>query len=1438
MKNSLRLSTVLLILLLAFQNLYAQNDLCENAITLTPEIDVTWFGNSTTGTFSGATIGSPAPTCAPNSSQDVWYKFVASATLMTVSLQSSNQNHGIQVFEGSCSGPIMGCLNLQANQTADFASDDFVIGNTYYVRVFNSTNSNPLDYEFEISILQPPPPVNDLCENAMIEEPCSGTCAPLFGTFHGATITNPSTSCAPNALQDVWVKFKADHENNLIIAFANSSSGLDIALEIYEGSCTGPLIACVNNTLGGTAEQYRATNFVINQTYFIRVLNANAAVSSGNFSLAVWYNYFPVNDLSTSAELITPNPSSCNMGTFLRTSSSTSIVTCGATANLDVWYKFVPSTPGMTVFLQPVTGLNHGLQILEGSPTGNSIACVNANASGSHEVFTFNNYSVGQTYYIRVFNVGSGHNFSFEICITNNLPPTNDDCPNATVLTPSYTTTDNTRGYFNFSTLSTTSPSCAVNASQDVWYQFNATTTTMSVLLSRSEQIDIGFQIFQGNCNGSIMGCINTDFDIMQSTNFGEITLNNFVVGQTYFVRVFNASGTTIPSTFHITLLAYPTPANDFCTNAVLLTPSQAGGEVAQGELNGSTINSSSPSCTGTAMGDVWYKFVATTPITTISLYSFVSGFNLGYELFQSTCAGQSLYCSNNTVDGLLPILTVGQTYYVRVFNTNSTLTSFSYYFINLVSNPPPINDLCTEAINITPTPICTAVSGSLSGATLSGSNSTCLLNSNQDLWYKFTAVTPTMTINLYESPWSTDINQAIELYEANCNGQPIACGSTNSSSTIQELIYTNFTIGQTYYFRILSANTNLINSVFSVCVTYVPPPTNDLCESAVQITPQTTWSEEYGTLFNSTISTATPTCSPHSSQDVWYSFVATNTILKINLQVYNATNYGIEVFQENCSGNSIACVVNNPQTTFDGFTFNNYTIGQTYYIRVFNTAIISTNFGFNLCIIDYPVPSNDLCSNATSLTPSNSCTTTTGIFAGSTLSSIANCTAGVTQDVWYQFVATHATMSVVLAAHPEIDLGMEVKADSCNGISLGCLNENPINSLEKFNSNSLTVGQTYFIRVFHLNPSIPASTFEIFIQELDASPNDSYQNATVLAISPSCNAISGNFIGSSLCSPPSFCNEGALQDVWYEFVATTPLTQILVSPDNDLDLGLEIFNDVSGMWMYPIQCLNSATAGAEEQSDMNNLTVGQKYWIRVLNLNNSSSSDFEICVQEHQIPLNDSCENATNLIANTIPTENNATLNAATILGSLPTCTVNNYASCDVWFTFTANHSTMTVSMPPTNNLYAGLAIYPNGCDTNEISCANYVDMQGTNELTLDNYVVGNTYFLRVFGESGYTITPTFKVYITSPTLNLQEYALPSIALFPSPTRDNLYINIPENQNLEVSRCSITNALGQNLFNSTLNNQKVDVSGFSAGVYQVLLETNQGNWIGKFIKE
>ena len=141
---------ILLILFFAINfSAYSQNDLCQNAISLTPNSTC----NYTSATFSGSSISSPAPSCALNSSQDIWYSFVATDPTMSIKLQAtSGLNHAFEIFESSCTGTSIVCTNESSVSFSEFyMNNNFIVGQAYYVRVLN-TNTNLSTANFAICV--------------------------------------------------------------------------------------------------------------------------------------------------------------------------------------------------------------------------------------------------------------------------------------------------------------------------------------------------------------------------------------------------------------------------------------------------------------------------------------------------------------------------------------------------------------------------------------------------------------------------------------------------------------------------------------------------------------------------------------------------------------------------------------------------------------------------------------------------------------------------------------------------------------------------------------------------------------------------------------------------------------------------------------------------------------------------------------------------------------------------------------------------------------------------------------------------------------------------------------------------------------------------------------------------------------------------------------
>ena len=274
---------VLFVILCANHLSYSQNDLCENAIVLTPTSNC---GNLTTGSFSGSSISSAMPTCTPNSLQDVWYQFVASDPTMSVFLSATGGlNHGFEILQASCTGTSLVCVNNNGSGTSELnLNNNYVVGQTYYVRVLNVVG-NLSTATFGICVQNYPTPTNDLCANAGTIN-ASTTCLTVPVTFSGASTSGVPPTCAVNSSQDVWYRFTAPLPSLTIQLTA--ASGVNHGFQLYEGSCTSTPISCMNNFGSGTSETANFTTLTVGTTYFIRVFNFNSGLSIGNFGICAF----------------------------------------------------------------------------------------------------------------------------------------------------------------------------------------------------------------------------------------------------------------------------------------------------------------------------------------------------------------------------------------------------------------------------------------------------------------------------------------------------------------------------------------------------------------------------------------------------------------------------------------------------------------------------------------------------------------------------------------------------------------------------------------------------------------------------------------------------------------------------------------------------------------------------------------------------------------------------------------------------------------------------------------------------------------------------------------------------------------------------------------------------------------------------------------------
>jgi hypothetical protein len=512
-----------------------------------------------------------------------------------------------------------------------------------------------------------------------------------------------------------------------------------------------------------------------------------------------------------------------------------------------------------------------------------------------------------------------------------------------------------------------------------------------------------------------------------------------------------------------------------------------------------------------------------------------------------------------------------------------------------------PANDLCANATTLVPGTGCTTTTGTFSGALNDGGAAPCAQYASQDVWYKFTATDPSMKITLNAV---YDLNHAIQVFQGGCNGTQLGCVNRNVSNESEVFFRNDFISGEEYYVRVINAYATISTAGFNICVTKYSTPVNDLCANATELIPGTGCTTTVGTFSGALKDGGTASCAQYASQDVWYKFTATDPTMKITLNAVYDLNHAIQVFQGGCNGIQLGCVNSNVSNEPEVFFRNDFIPGEEYYVRVINTYTDLSTFNFNICVTKYPTPVNDLCANATTLTPGTSCTTTTGTFSGALKDGGAStCTPTASQDVWYKFTATEPTMKIELNAVYDLNHGIQVFQGGCNGVQLDCVNAYTSNTAETVFRNNFIPGEEYYIRVINALTTLSTQSFTICVTKYTAPVNDLCQNAIELVPSASCSNVTGTFSGALLSGTAPQCGQNSSQDVWFKFTATASNMSVRLAGVGSVNHGLEVFE--GGCTGSSIKCTNSSSSGGSaEEAILTSLTVGQQYYIRVFNAN------------------------------------------------------------------------------------------------------------------------------------------------------------------------------------------------------------------------------------------
>jgi len=442
--------------------------------------------------------------------------------------------------------------------------------------------------------------------------------------------------------------------------------------------------------------------------------------------------------------------------------------------------------------------------------------------------------------------------FTFRsIALPETLQLLNDECEDAIVIT------SDTEYFGSTQTATGTTPfSCEASALYDVWYNFIPEQDGLYKVHVESTGSFSSCVAIYSDCAGSELHCWGRN----DPDRYFEAT-----AGTSYLIRIADYGSSR--GDFRFTVIYYPTPANDECSEALPVEM----GQYYPGETYGATGNSAS-SCGWDDTKDVWYKYTAVddgTIVFTFYQYEY-DGPYLTAAVFDG-CDGTELACAvyMGTGEGdpetilVLEDAQQGQTYYIRVARDD-----FNYGKFDLYVEPGPENDECTDAESID---VGDDTAGSTIGATGSDITS-CGSDDSRDIWYSLTSSenqTVLIRVSDYSFSW---MFYTVSIFDS-CGGSEQACIESSEGGGEMEMtaqIVYEMSLGETVYIRV-AYNDDAMGR-FDLNISQIEVPYNDECVDAEAVDGYTS-----GSTLGATGSDES-SCGENDTHDVWYTFTPETT--------------------------------------------------------------------------------------------------------------------------------------------------------------------------------------------------------------------------------------------------------------------------------------------------------------------------------------------------------------------------------------------------------------------------------------------------------------------------------------------------------------------------------------------------------------------------------
>jgi gliding motility-associated-like protein len=429
----------------------------------------------------------------------------------------------------------------------------------------------------------------------------------------------------------------------------------------------------------------------------------------------------------------------------------------------------------------------------------------------------------------------------------------------------------------------------------------------------------------------------------------------------------------------------------------------------------------------------------------------------------------------------------------------------------------------------------------------------------------------------------------------------------------------------------------------------------------------------------------------------------------------------------------------------------------------------------------------SNTCAGATVINPGF---TTCSYQAGSSLNatqSLTSCSAGgnADDDVWYQFTANSTVITISVDPTVGYDPVIQLYSGACGALSsIQCRDLNGINGDEDLTATGLTIGATYYFRIYHYGLGSGTSTFNLCVFGLAPPTNNTPCNAFALPdVTPACNYLTytnSGSAGSSVATPSACGGSSPYQggyaggDVWFT---------VVVPASGELDIHTASIGFTDGaMALYTGPCASPTLVECDDDGETGDgilmphiyrtgLTPGTTMYIRVWEYGNNNNGQFGICVSS---PDNDNCANAQQICD--LNGYGGVTSSAYTIDQPSNMCGIGNPLSpnpgCvfgtgytgaspvqidnNSWLQFTASSTTAELFveiMDCANGNGMQMQIFSGTNCTNFTAVSNFLETTTSQTVLATGLTPGETYYIVVDGFAGdicsYTISATSGVQV-----------------------------------------------------------------------------------------